>query len=150
MTGRGPLNKAWTCSASLAVLAFSAVRRFPPSFENGVDWDEYFACFARGLRWAFDKAPHFLVAVLVGVRIAIENVVGHVGGKVPGAGRSIDFGDGQVDLGQVATVIAVSSVHGQDKQIALLYLERLAGRFRLAAEIDDTFGKQTGPFPRRC
>ena len=69
-------------------------------------------------------------------------------GQVPDAAWLVGLGDGEADLGQVADVVAVPRVHGQDEQVALLDLQRSWPAASLPAEIERPFaedGRLAGP-----
>src|SRR5205807_6624377 len=63
------------------------------------------------------RSSDLLVAVLVRVGIAREDRVGDIGGEVPGTSRLLSLGDGEGDIGEVATVVADPCVDGQHKLI---------------------------------
>ena len=85
------------------------------------------------------KTPGVLVALLVGVRVAAENRIGHVGGEVPYSAWFIGLGDGQSNLREITDVIAVFRVDGQGDAISLLQVANLGGRFGFGSECDVAF-----------
>ena len=85
--------------------------------------------------------PNVFIAVLVGMGVGILDCIGDIGGQVPNSGRFICGGDCEVHFGQVACVIAVPRINGENQKIPLFDIERLARNLGFTAQFQEAFGQ---------
>src|SRR5262245_26077972 len=81
------------------------------------------------------------------MRVAVEDSAGNVARQVPGTGGLLGLGNVQGDFRQVADVVCVPGVNGQNDRVALLEFQGLSRRRRLASEIDGTLGEHSRSIP---